>query len=113
MKFFARMLTAFLRRQKPDSSRAKPAFIQNTRNAVISTQAVSAMILSSAFDGAPSAAHARLGSNRALGTRAVARSFLIMIFSYRRLESIAGIFRAVLSGRWSADPPGLTLGSGS
>src|SRR5688572_21169875 len=45
MKFLDRMLTAFLARQKPDSTKAKPAFIQNTRNAVRSVHIVSAATL--------------------------------------------------------------------
>src|SRR5688572_8538530 len=44
-KFFDRMLTAFLTRQKPDSTSANPAFIQNTRNAAISVHTVSAATL--------------------------------------------------------------------
>ena len=41
IKFLVRMLTAFLRRQNPDSTRAKPAFMKNTRNEAITTQRVS------------------------------------------------------------------------
>ncbi len=41
MKFFARMLTAFLARHNPDSTMAKPRFMKKTRNAVNSTHAVS------------------------------------------------------------------------
>ena len=41
MKFFARMLTVFLARHKPDSTMANPRFMKNTRNAVNSTQTVS------------------------------------------------------------------------
>ena len=43
-KFLARMLTAFLAWQSPASRSANPAFIQNTRNAVIITHRVSAAI---------------------------------------------------------------------
>ena len=43
MKFFERMLTAFLRRQSPVSRVAKPAFIQKTSIPVTITQMVSAM----------------------------------------------------------------------
>jgi hypothetical protein len=35
------MLTAFLRRQKPDSTSANPAFMKNTRKDAITTQRVS------------------------------------------------------------------------
>src|SRR6185436_19088072 len=79
-KFLARMLTAFLRRQNPDSTSAKPAFIQNTRNAVIKTQIVSAMTLRSAFEGTPSAAAARLGSRSALDPRSTGKSLIARIF---------------------------------
>ena len=47
MKFFDRMLTVFLARQNPDSTSAKPRFMKNTRDAVISTQIVSNAIVSS------------------------------------------------------------------
>src|SRR5205085_11715355 len=47
-KFFDRIIVAFLRRHSPASSRPKPAFMKNTRNAVRMVQAVSAPIFSSA-----------------------------------------------------------------
>ena len=47
MKFFERMLTVFLLRQKPDSTSAKPRFMKNTSAAVINTQTVSAAIFRS------------------------------------------------------------------
>ena len=46
MKFLARMLTAFLAWQRPASSKANPAFMKNTRDAVIITHIVSSAILS-------------------------------------------------------------------
>ena len=54
-KFFAKMLVAFFARQSPDSTHPKPAFIQKTRNAVISTQTVSIITFKSAGEGPPSA----------------------------------------------------------
>ncbi len=56
IKFFERMLTAFFARQKPDSTHAKPRFMKNTKNAVIMTQLVSAMIFKSAAVGPAGAA---------------------------------------------------------
>ena len=47
MKFLERMLTVFLARQKPDSTSAKPRFMKNTSDAVISTQTVSRAMVSS------------------------------------------------------------------
>jgi hypothetical protein len=47
MKFFDRMLTVFLARQNPDSTRANPRFMKNTSDAVKSTQIVSRAIVSS------------------------------------------------------------------
>src|SRR3972149_5777972 len=46
-KFFARIVTVFLARQKPDSTEAKPRFMKNTRNAVASTHTVSTATLRS------------------------------------------------------------------
>src|SRR5262245_38290116 len=76
MKFVDRMLTAFLRRQRPVSTQAKPAFIQNTSMAVTITQMVSAMTLGvvisaiaasdgvgSLAAGAPACATRRPGAN--------------------------------------------------
>ncbi len=48
MKFFDRMLTVFLARQNPDSTSAKPRFMKNTSDAVISTHIVSIPTFSSA-----------------------------------------------------------------
>ena len=45
MKFFDRILTAFLTRHMPDSTSAKPAFIQKTRKPVISVHTVSSATL--------------------------------------------------------------------
>src|SRR5687767_963948 len=64
MKFLARMLTAFLRRQRPVSSVANPAFIQKTSMPAISVQTVLATklvlstlaIASAAVGGAAAAA---------------------------------------------------------
>ena len=47
MKFFERMLTVFLDRQKPDSTSAKPRFMKNTSEAVSTTQIVSRATVSS------------------------------------------------------------------
>src|SRR3972149_1872581 len=43
-KFLKRMLTQFLARQKPDSTRPKPRFMKKTRNAASITQMVSMAI---------------------------------------------------------------------
>jgi len=51
-KFFARMLTQFLARQRPLSTKAKPAFIQNTSMPATMTHTVSVatrMLLIAAF----------------------------------------------------------------
>jgi hypothetical protein len=53
-KFFDRIITAFLLRHRPASSRPKPAFMKNTSAAVTMTQTVSRAILSSACDMGPS-----------------------------------------------------------
>ena len=47
-KFFDRIMTAFLLRHRPASSRPKPAFMKNTRMAVTMTQTVSRATFSSA-----------------------------------------------------------------
>src|SRR3990172_8718432 len=47
-KFFARIVTVFLARQKPDSTAAKPRFMKKTRNAAASTHTVSMATLASA-----------------------------------------------------------------
>jgi ribosomal silencing factor RsfS len=46
-KFFDRIIVAFFFRQSPASSRPKPAFMKNTKNAVKIVQAVSAPTFSS------------------------------------------------------------------
>ena len=48
MKFLPRMFTVFLERQKPDSTSANPAFIQNTRNPATITHNVSTITFTSA-----------------------------------------------------------------
>ena len=67
MKFFARMLTAFLARQRPLSTSAKPAFMKNTRNAAIMVQTVSAMSFKSILLG-PEGAAASSAAGSAAGS---------------------------------------------
>src|SRR4051812_33043456 len=58
MKFFDRIFTQFFARHIPDSTVANPRFMKNTSMPVTRTHTVSAITLSSAFDGGPAGAGA-------------------------------------------------------